>query len=243
MVKPQTGAVYPEYLERVRGFGAKGKKLYVLSHEGVLLRMNQDRTGAEILLSDTALSASIFDPKSFYEIRPLSAGTLAFLGDEGQLTTNHLPHRICERGCRGISFDEQHDRILFWTKNDIGTVEFLHDNPENDPASNSSVVQYVSRTGGDIKQCFWAYDGSHILFRDANKVFLAELMPQGLPRIEFLIQVKNNTGIFYSEATGTLYYLAAGIEGLQALNILPENAPAALSQTETETSATNKTKP
>ncbi len=243
MIKPQAGAVYPEYLERARGFGARDKKLYVLSHEGILLRMNQDRSNPEILLSDASVSASIFAPKGFYEIRPLPAGTFVFLGEDGQLATNHLPHRICDSGCRGISFDDQHDRILFWTKNDIGAVEFLHDNPEGDPVSNGSIVQYVSRTGGDIKQCFWVYDGSHILFRDANKVFLAELMPQGLPHIEFLIQVKNNTDIFYSEETGTLYYLDAKIEGLQALNILPENAPAALPQTETEKSSASDKKP
>ncbi|MDD5538585.1 MAG: hypothetical protein PHF12_06445, partial [Candidatus Omnitrophica bacterium] len=78
----------------------------------------------------------------------------------------------------------------------------------------------------NIQQCLWIYEGSHILFRDANKVFLAELMPQGPPHIEFLVQVKNNTDIFYSEDTGTIYYLDAKIEGLQALNILPKNAPA-----------------
>lgn len=225
MIKPQTGALYPEHLERIRGFGAKDKKLYVLSHEGVLLRMNQDKTGPEILLSDAPLSASIFDPKGIYEIRPLSAGTLVFLGNEGQLATNHLPHRICDRGCRGISFDDQRNRLLFWTKNEIGTIEFLYDDPDNDPFLNGSTVQYISKTGRDIKQCLWAYEGSHILFRDANQVFLAELMPQGPPHIEFLVQVKNNTDIFYSEDTGTIYYLDAKIEGLQALNILPKNAP------------------
>jgi len=232
MIKPQTGALYPEYVENIRGFGVKDRKLYILSQEGVLLRMNQDKTATEILLSDAPLSASIFDPKGVYEIRPLMPGTFVFLGNEGQLMTNHLPHEICDRGCRGISFDDRRDRLLFWTKNKIGTVEFLNDNPDNDPFSNGSVVQYISETGRDIKQCLWIYGGSHILFRDADRIFLAELMPQGPPRIEFLVQIKNNTNIFYSEETGTLYYLDVKKEGLQALDIVSGNAPAALPQAE-----------
>lgn len=232
MIKPQTGALYPGYVEHVRGFGAKGKKLYVLSQEGILLRMNQDRTGPEILLSDASVSASIFDPKGIYEIYPLLPGTFVFLGDEGQLTTNHLPRKIRDRGCRGIAFDGQQNRLLFWTKNEIGTVEFLRNAPDNDLFSNGSVIQRIFEEGRNIQQCLWIYEGSHILFRDANKVFLAELMPQGPPHIEFLVQIKNNTDIFFSKETGTIYYLDAKMEGLQALDILSGKTPAALPQAE-----------
>jgi hypothetical protein len=190
--------------------------------------MNQDRTGPEILLSDASISASIFDTKGIYEIYPLLAGTFVFLGDEGQLAMNHLPHKIRDRGCRGIAFDGRQNRLLFWTKNEIDTIEFLRNAPDNDPFSNGSVIQRIFEGGRNIQQCLWIYEGSHILFRDANKVFLAELMPQGPPHIEFLVQVKNNTDIFFSKETGAIYYLDAKMEGLQALDILSGKTPAAL---------------
>ncbi|MDD5573606.1 MAG: PEGA domain-containing protein [Candidatus Omnitrophica bacterium] len=219
MVKPQTGALYPGYIPHTRGFGVKNRKLYILSEDGVLLRMDQDKTNPVLFFSGRSSHASIFDPRGFYRIYPLTPEIFAFLGPSGQLAINRLPYRICDRGCRGISFNDTQDQLLFWTKTEIAAVDFLSEDRQSHLFPDSPVIRYATKTGRDIRQCFWAYEGSHVLFRDSDNIFLAELLPQGKPQIEFLARARAGTNIYYTEETGTVYYLDPKKEGLQALKI------------------------
>ncbi|MBI4372626.1 MAG: hypothetical protein HY585_02730, partial [Candidatus Omnitrophica bacterium] len=65
------------------------------------------------------------------------------------------------------------------------------------------------------------YEGSHILFRDKNKVFSLELETYGKPHLYELMEVKPKSSVFYSEEAGKLYYLDRLSGRISFLEVLP----------------------
>ena len=69
------------------------------------------------------------------------------------------------------------------------------------------VVLY--RSGTDLRQAFWGYENSHIIFQDNDTVFLLEAGdhdPYGVREIQTIAQ---NTDFLYNDHSHTLYYLDA----------------------------------
>ncbi|MCK5505325.1 MAG: hypothetical protein KAJ10_09190, partial [Thermodesulfovibrionia bacterium] len=70
-------------------------------------------------------------------------------------------------------------------------------------------------------QAFWAYEGSHVLFRDAKDVYLIEIETYGEFKLDHIFEVKDKSSIFYSDDTGEMYFLDSGTGELLATRIVP----------------------
>lgn len=214
-------AVYPEYVRKVRGYGLFDGKIYVLKRDNRVLRMNYDKQGKAALLDDPKLGRSIFKGSRFFDIKVLSADFILFTGEKGQLLCNRLPYVVAETGVRGTSAYLPLNKTLFWTKDKIGVLDFTTEETGDVEFEIGPTLTWVYTKGRNIKQAFWVYDGSHVLFRDADNIFLLEMEEYGRVKIARLCSVQKNSAIYYSEGTGKLYFIGSEGEGLYAAGILP----------------------
>lgn len=216
-------SVSPRFLEGLKGFGTRDKWLYILEEDNRISKITPEGTGRSVLFEGGHLGKGLFSKSRFYTIQFLDDDTFVFLGEGGDLITTVPPYTLAESGAAGIDFHKRGKRLLFWSKNTIWVADFTQGRPENALFSDSIVVRAVFERGKNITQCFWAYNGTHIIFKDRGQVFLLELIPDGKNHCELLAEAKHNSAVFYSDEAGSLYYLDA--KGNTAkLKIIPEEA-------------------
>ncbi len=214
-------AVYPKFLEQLRGYGLFHKMIYILREDGRFTRLDEEGKNEEVALSDPATTKSLFGERGFFQVKILPKEIILFWGERGELFANRLPYRFVEAGVRGFEFDADHERLLLWQKDKIGVLDFSKQTGDEDLFEQGPKLLWVFKKGRDIEQAFWVYEGSHILFRDQDGIFLLELETFGKPRVNQMFRVKTNSSILYSEVTGKLYFLEATQGHLCSADILP----------------------
>jgi hypothetical protein len=117
------------------------------------------------------------------------------------------PYDIVQTRVLGTNFNKKSKRLLWWSKNTIGITDFDGKTAKDELFSDRIKVETVYAQGKSISQCFWVHNGTHIIFKDRDGVFLLELFPDGMHHTEFIAEIKNNSELFYSEETESLYYL------------------------------------
>jgi len=222
MIDIANKALYPRYITDVAGFGFYNKKIYSLSSDYVLTRANLDKGSPETLLDDKYISESLFANKGFFAISPVSNDIILFISDKGELITNHLPYRFTDDGVKGSSFYQKNRRLLLWERKRIGIVNFLTEIIEGITFEKGPELLWVDVKGINIEQAFWAYEDSHILFRDKDQAWLIEMEESGPPHLDGLIRVNPNKSLFYIEEAGTLYYLDYISSKLYSLDIIDQ---------------------
>lgn len=217
-----TGAIYPEYVRNVRGYGLSDSYIYVLLDDGTFQKMDYDKKSKNVLLDDPELAESIFGKEGFFTIKILSEDLILFLGEEGQLLANRLPYRFVDKGVRGIELYPQLNRVLIWEKDRIGILDFETEKTGNVDFEKGPTLTWIYTQGQDIGQAFLAYNASHVLFLDSNNVSLIEIEEYGEFKIEPIFQVKEKSSIFYSERTGKMYFLDHDSGELLSVIIVPK---------------------
>lgn len=200
-------SVYPKFIESVKGFGLSNKWLYLLERDGRISKIALNEAERTVIFAGRNVSKDIFSKSYFYKITFMKDDNLLFLGSKGDLITTSPPYSISEGQTLGVNFHKRSQKLLFWSKNTIGVADFAEESVEGSLFSDRVIVHTVYAKGKNILQCFWVYGGTHILFRDRDDVFLLELSPDGKHHIEFVVNVKNNSDVSYSDDTGKLYYL------------------------------------
>lgn len=201
-----TGALYPGYITGARGLGVEDKTLYILKDD-ILYWTDYEKKSENPILDDPELVKSIFGVSENYRIMPFIRDILLFTGENGELLANHLPYRFIDRGVIGVKFDVKGGRVLAWTGNEIWTLDFSGEMTGNVPFEKGPELRRVYEKGKNIEQAFWVYEASHVIFRDGNEVFLLGLGEYDAPRIDRLFEVKKESAVFYSEQSGSVYYI------------------------------------
>lgn len=216
-----------KYFEGVKGFGIYKNWLYLLESDNSVSKCMYDKTNKITLFNDIHLARRLFGRAKFHQINVLDNNLIVFLGDRGQLVTTLAPYIIAERDVQGMEYDAPARKLVFWTKKSIWIADFNIKDIDFDKLFKVRVLlNKVYANGTDIKQCFWAYDGTHILFKDDDEVYLLELSPDNKCALESLVKVKSKSGVFYAEKNGCLYYLDAGSGALRAITIVPKEGMA-----------------
>ena len=220
-------AVYPKYLENVRGYGLFDRAIYLVNNDGSLSKMDYDKKNQEGLLDAQILSPDLPQDKSFLQVKIFSKDIILLLGNRGEFFSNRFPYRVVESGVRGFEFYPPSEQVLVWQKDKLGILDFSklnsEVNSEEGSADKNGVrVSWLFNEGVNIEQGLWVYGGSHILFRDNDKLFLLELKgAKSGPGVNQIIQVKRKSQFFYSEHSGKVYYLnPSGF--LSSLEIIPK---------------------
>lgn len=221
-IKIQTGQFFPDFAGPLKGFGLHHKKLYFLDKNRQLISNTFHLDNPQFHLDESALPEKLLETKDFYDITVLPPRFMVFLGKKGELFINSWPYLACPRGCLGFSFNPRQQKILFWTKHSI-TVLTLAGVKRMDKDSIDSFFfpDEIFRDGKDIQQCFWAYDFSHILFKDEEKICLLELPVEGNPRLEVLTEAKKDSPMYYSENSGTMIFIDPQNGALKSLQLWP----------------------
>ena len=211
----------PNFLSAPRGYGLFNRKIYVLTQDPVFARMDLSGKKEKILLDDPVLGQSLFGSEGFYRIRPVTEDLILFLGRKGDLLANRLPYRFVNEGVHGIEPYPKLKRVLVWKENALGILDFSVERDQPRGFETGPKLVWVFKQGKEIEQAFWVYEGSHILFRDQNRVFLLELETYGKPRLNELFSVKEGSSIYYAEDTGEVFYLEEHTGYLSSLEVVP----------------------
>ncbi|MCF7908627.1 MAG: PEGA domain-containing protein [Candidatus Omnitrophica bacterium] len=214
-----------DYIDNLRGYGLFNNKIYVLKEINTLFRINYARRNQKVLINDPILGKFLFGDKGFFEVKPLDEDLIIFLGEEGKLLSNHLPHRITESGVRGLEFHRKTKRVLFWMKKQAGIMDYrplLAVDPTYVKTTPTKGYWFYTK-GRDITQSFWAYQGTYIVLADADEVFIFELKAEGEAAPNQIIKIKTNSSVHYLEDNGKLYYLDALTKKLSCAEVIDLN--------------------
>ena len=114
-----------------------------------------------------------------------------------------------EANIKGKALDENSGVWLEFTDKAIGLWD-----------KNSKSLQWIYQQGRSIEQAFWANNGSAILFRDGNDIFLLDKESFTQPKVQKITRCRANSSIFYTEKTGKLYYIDPSSRLLSMITIL-----------------------
>ncbi|MFC1570216.1 hypothetical protein ACFL4E_00350, partial [Candidatus Omnitrophota bacterium] len=216
------GAVYPELIRNVRGYGLFNGEIYLLSKSGTIIKTGYDAKTSTSILDDPHLGEQIFGPSGFYQVKVLSDDIILFIGPDGELIANHLPYKFVDKGTRGIQFYQEENKVLIWKKDRIAILDFSAEKTQNTSFEKGPSMRWIYTEGKDIRNAFWVYEDSHVLFQDGENVSILGVEEFGVVTLDDVITVEKKSNIYFSEGTGLVYFLASKGKGLFETRIVPE---------------------
>lgn len=199
----------------VLGMGIKNGRLYVLKKDFTLWSAGAKGENLREEISETEGLQKIIpfaQGEKWFRIEVLKRDffqkdLILFYGAGGRLLTNWAPYRLADSGVEGWQYAtrSEEEKVLFWTAHELSVLEFIReteDNPRRQPA-----LQLLYSAGRGIRQAFWAYDDTHVVFRDGDSVFLTEARPPEPFLVRPLERVSVQSPVFYHDLTKTLYFL------------------------------------
>lgn len=196
------------------GFGVKHGRLYLLDENFRLIATDPRGRNPEPLEEDLELSRKIFSGQAVHDYQIevfkqdlLQKDLIFFLGKHGALLCNRLPYELVPSGVLGIDYAEksEEEKILYWTKSEIGMVDFARD-PQQIFEKGPGRTVFFS-LGKNIRQAVWAYEDTHILFLDGDDLFLLEASGPAPYLVRALTSVAPASPFIYSERGNLLYFL------------------------------------
>ncbi len=213
---------YPDFALDIRGYGIYDKMVYILTSVNLFLKVDYEGKKQELLHDDARAETPIFGKKGYFDIEPVSKSIILFYGENGKLFANLLPYKFVEKSVVGWAGSVFAERIAFWQKEKLGLLDFSKEKTEGDIFGKAPAFKWVFSNGGNIRQAFWVYKDSHVLFLDYAKVYLLEVRGNAIYGPRYLFEVKSKSGVFYSEESGKLYFLDASSGNLSFVEIIPE---------------------
>jgi len=212
--------VHPRIAEDVRACGVRGEMLYLLGGDDALRRARLDGTGAEFLLQDVELGRGFLGLRSAVDIRPLDDGLVALSDARGRLLLTNGAWVVEGRDIRGVAYDPPRRRLLLWRREALGVLDVPGGEEVLRPAA-APAVRWLDIESRDIRQAFWLYDSSHVLWVDDGAIRLAQLPAAAADVGERLVETRPEASVHYADERGTLYYLERDTGALASLVLVP----------------------
>lgn len=216
------------FLQNVRGMGLFEKGVYALMQDNTLLLRDEGGDDKKPLSRDKELVRTLLGEQIPYELNVFARDLVLFRGPEGQLVSNRLPYVHAEFGINGLEFygglfqPLGPRKVLAWSEREIGILDFRRLPPDKEIFEKGIRLAWVYREGADIRQAFWVYEATHILFLDGDQVMLLEMEGFGQSIVSPVVRVKRGSVIHYSEETGRVYFLEPKHAALSSIEILPK---------------------
>ena len=119
----------------------------------------------------------------------------------------------------GATCEKNSTKVLIWTKERIGIID-LSKQIDDSSGKKTFALEWIFSSGTDIKKAVWAYNGSHSLFLDGNTIYLLDITASDFRESAFLFEIKEGSNFFYSEDTGTAYYIDPKTESLMSVEVI-----------------------
>ena len=218
------GAVYPQYIKEVKGAGILNGAIYLLRKDDTLVTVNFNGENETVILDDSILGNKIFGKRKRFEIKVFPENILVFIGEGGELLSNRLPYSFVKEGTRGQEYYDDTKSLLIWRKDRIGILDFSTEETQNTQFEKGPTLTWVYTKGKEIDDCFWAYQGSHILFKENNEIFLLEMEVFGREIKTHIASAAPKSSIYYAEDAGEVFYVAKEDGALQSIQIVPDKS-------------------
>ncbi|MBU1084396.1 MAG: PEGA domain-containing protein [Candidatus Omnitrophota bacterium] len=216
------GAVYPRYIEKVKGYGLFGGDIYIVGMDNTFTKMDFDRSDEEVVVKTNDTAALIFNGESYYDVTIPEKDLILFLGDRGELLVNKLPYRFVGNGVLGMKLYQDEKKILIWEKNKIGILDLNEERNGSVEFEKGPSVNWVYTQGRDIRQCFLIYDDSHVLFMDGKTLFILPVDGDDDGGASKVFTMQEKGCVDYSEDTGRVYFVLNSGSGLTEAEIVPK---------------------
>lgn len=214
--------VVRQFMDHLRGFGLLNRSIYGLTEDNVLERFNRHGKNPERVLDDPLAGPEVFSGHGLFQVLAFSPHAIFLLGDDGALVMNRPPYHVVDHGVKGLVWDPHHERVVVWQTDRLGVLDLSTDFIKDLTEDIEPTVHWIFTQGRYLEQAFWVAEGSHVLFRDQNHVYLLQLEPNGPASISPLLDIKRNSDIGYVDDSGTLYYLDHVTGRAAALQLLPK---------------------
>jgi hypothetical protein len=201
------GAVEEGFLRQVRGFGVQGRTLYILNKEGDVLTWDQGLRKPTRLPGFEGIG-DLFPDGGFVRLIPFKDGPILFSGREGRLVAGSPVRRLPIGEVRGFRVEADPMRLLLWKAGRLGTLKLSAAGQTGQEGSAPPRLQWIPVRAAGLEQAFFVLAGSHILYRNADRVFLLS-SSSGDGQVYLVARVRSGTSVYYSEPEGKLYYLDA----------------------------------
>ena len=216
------GAVYPDIIKGVKGFGLYGDRIYCVDNTGLCFYTGLNGKNNVDLIEKNKTAEKILAGMGQSRIDVYSDSFFTVLDNNGKLVTNKIPYTVAEKGIKGYLFFEPAKRLLFWTDKKLGILDLSEEKTGNVSFEREPEKSWIYSKGKDIGQAFWVYQDSHVLFKDVNTVYLVELEDSGENEIYEVLKVQKRSGIIYSEETGNVYFIDPDTSEVMFIDIIPE---------------------
>lgn len=200
----------------VLGFGTRYDRLVILKNDFSLVETDLRGLNPVPLLDDAAFIQKIFAAVTarYYRIKILERNLFVFLSDQGTLISNRMPYYLVDKDVMGVEYAGHGgiDKLLYWTPREIGYIDFARARQslfEKGPERKT-----LTEGGANIRQAFWAYEDTHVVFMNGNDIYLLEAKGPEPYHSSLLENGASESPMNYSDRNRTLYFLQASTRNL-----------------------------
>ena len=222
-------AIYPHIASGVKALSLFDKKLHIFFDDFVIKQLDYNAANPVAAWENAKQIHDLFSKSNQINMISLLKDTILVLDETGTLLVNKPPVlHLLEHGIAGFTYDENKRRLLLWTNEKIGILNFSKFSFDFTPMTEP-MISWLTLDGKSIQKAFWVNNGSQILYQDNNKLFLLESEDFDRPMKYEIITVKKDSRIFYSDEIGVVFYLEQGSGHLSLIEILPHNLSGSIS--------------
>jgi hypothetical protein len=214
-----SGVVHSAFLAGVRGFGALGPTLYVLGSQGGVFTWDPGEKELKALPGFEQVG-SLFLPEEFVRLIPLKQGQIVFYGRKGGLVAGTQSGCLPLGAVRGFRVQADPAGVLLWQRGRLGLLRLEQAGPAGRKDPGRPSVEWIPVRQAGVEQAFLVLGGTHILYRNADRVYLLAGWQDRRGRIIPVTRVRPGTSVYYSEAAGKLFYLDPATGRVSGLEIV-----------------------
>ncbi|MFH1092987.1 MAG: PEGA domain-containing protein [Candidatus Omnitrophota bacterium] len=215
-------AVYPDIVNNVKSLGIFNKKFYIVDGANQFQEVNYINNTKRTLMGEWFEMPEVFKKFTRLEMRIVSEKLILFMDDTGCLLSTRLPYELVPSGVTGIGGVLDGAKVLVWTKTLLGVIDFGELKREGIFEAGPKIT-WVVKNAKNIQEAFWVNNGSHILFRDIEKIKLAEIdydTPASTANFK-IGEIKGETA--YSDSLGKVFFIDKDTDKLMSLTVVPEH--------------------
>lgn len=211
-------AIFPKICRDMRGYGLANKRIYGLTDSAIGV-FDYEGNGTLSFSHPPGLAALLTETKTSFKIYSFSDNFFALLSTSGQLLVNKPPYLILDRGVLGLLQNPKTRQVFFWTRQSIGII-----NPaltDDKTIADDIAISWPVQKSRDIEQVYLVNEGTHLLYRDQNAVYLVDLSSHLQAPKDELLRIKPNSDIRYSEKTGKIIFMNEKDGTLMNISLYP----------------------
>jgi hypothetical protein len=214
-----SGTVRAAFLGGVRGFGALGQRLYVLGSRGGVFTWDPGEAGLKDLPGFEGIG-SLFLPGEFVRLIPLKQGPIVFYGRKSGLVAGLRSGSLPLGAVRGFRVQADPAGLLLWQRRRLGLLRLSPADSARPHQPGKPSLQWFPVRQAGVEQAFLVLAGTHILYRNADRVYLLAGSDGGGRRAVSVTRVRPGTSVFYSEPAGKLFFIDRTTGRISGLEIV-----------------------